>query len=92
MPTSVRLDDQTEAIVRRLARLREISRSEVIREAIVAYGEAQETAEETTLYERMRPFIGVFQGPGDLSQNTGQRAAGVARRKHADRGRARQHR
>ena len=72
MPTSVRLDPETEATLRRLARQRSTTQSDVIRDAVAAYGAAED--EEPTLYERIRHIIGSAPpGPVDLSTDTGKK-------------------
>ena len=44
MPTSVRLDPKTESLVSRLARRRGQTKSEVIREALLAFARSAEQA------------------------------------------------
>jgi len=70
MPTSVRLDPETEALLRRLARSSGRTKSEVIREALqrMAAG-AVEAAEPASLYEAIADLVGIADdGPEDLSE------------------------
>jgi len=72
MPTSVRLDPKSEALVRRLARAKRLSKSEVIREAIrqFAGGVSEEAAAGP--FQAMADLIGVASGgPRDLSRRSG---------------------
>lgn len=87
MPFSVRFDPQTEALIEQLARTRGKSRSSVVREAVARY--AAEEDEQTTLYERIEPFIGtVRSGRSDLSQHTGRKVAELLRKRWAAKQRA----
>lgn len=75
MPTSVRLDPETEALLRRLARSRGRTKSEIIREALhrMAAGSA-EAAEPATLYNAIEDLIGIADdGPEDLAGRHKQR-------------------
>lgn len=63
MPTSVRLDPKTEAIIRRLARRTGRTKSQVIREAILKMDE--ETSDlpvGETLYHRVKDLISRARG------------------------------
>ena len=72
MTLSVRLDEKTKRQLSRYARVRGVSQSEVVRQAIDALLNREGTAKGTTLYERMKDVIGsVHSGRSDLSQNTG---------------------
>jgi hypothetical protein len=75
MPTSVRLDPKTESLVRRLARRRGQTKSEVIREALVAFARSEEAAKpQKTAYEALEHLIGCVKGgPTDLSERTGEK-------------------
>lgn len=77
MPTSVRLDIQTEALVNRLAKRRGQTKSEIIREALMTMAQqAEETGHPMTPFEMMAPNLGCGAGgPPDLSERTGQRFA-----------------
>jgi len=80
MPTSFRLDPETEALLRRIARASGRSRSWVVREALVAYGAT--SAHGRSPYDLMAPFIGAGgTGLTDASEGTGQAFAALAREK-----------
>jgi len=70
LPTSVRLDPETERALEQWARSRSVSKSEIVREAI----ELPASQERQTPFDRVADLIGrVRGGPPDLSENTGQR-------------------
>lgn len=72
MPTSVRLDEQTESLVRRLAKRRGATKSEVIREALS--GLAKEAKASTRPYDAIRHLIGCVDSGGmKLSERTGEK-------------------
>jgi len=75
MPTSVRLDPKTESLVRRLAGKRGQTKSEVIREALLAFARSEEAAQpQKTAYEALEHLIGCVKGgPKDLSERTGEK-------------------
>ncbi len=75
MPTSVRLDPKTESLVNRLARKRGQTKSEAIREALLALARSEEGAKpQKTAYEALAHLIGcVKDGPGDFSVRTGEK-------------------
>jgi predicted transcriptional regulator len=87
MPFSVRFDPETEALIERLARTRGQTRSSVVREAVARY--AAEEDDQTTLYDRIKPYIGTIRsGRSDLSQHTGRKVAELLRKRHTARQRA----
>jgi len=63
MPTSVRLDPETQSELERIARIRELSKSDVLREAIHAYG-AMIVSPPKNLAEAMAPWIGSLDSGG----------------------------
>lgn len=70
MPTSIRLDSDTDRALEELARRASTSKSEVVRRAIRDLLER----ERLTPYERASDLIGsVAGGPTDLSESTGRR-------------------
>ena len=70
MPTSVRLDPETERALELLARSRSVSRSEVVRQAI----ELLAAQERKAPYDLVADLIGSVQGGlPDLSEETGKR-------------------
>jgi hypothetical protein len=78
MPMSVRLDPDTEALIRRLARVAGRSKSWVVREAVASY--ALHAPRGRTPYEALAPFIGAGgTARKDLSDRTGERFASLVR-------------
>jgi hypothetical protein len=78
MPASVRLDPQTEGLIRRLAKQRGQTKSEVIRAAIeeLARGarEAEAPSGGRTAYDRVAHVVGIADsGAAGLSEGTGER-------------------
>lgn len=69
MPTGVRLDPRTEAIVRRLSRRTGCTKSQIIREAILRLAEQTPEAQAAgSLYDRIKHLIGLAEGgPPDLA-------------------------
>ena len=75
MPTTVRLDPETESLVTRLARKSGRTKSQVIRDAIrnLARSEAATESAEGP-YEAIAHLIGCASGgPKDLSERTGEK-------------------
>jgi predicted DNA-binding protein len=70
MPTSVRLDPETEALLRRLARSSGRTKSEIIREALQRMAAASaEAAESESLYQAIEDLVGIaHNGPEDLAE------------------------
>lgn len=86
VPTSVRLDDRTRRLLKRLMRSRQKTQSEIIREAIEALAASDSTAAEMSPYARVEDLIGCARGgPADLSENTGGKLAEIlaARRRRS---------
>ena len=80
MPTSVRLDAETEALLRRLARTSGRSKSWVVREALAVY--ASSAAHGRPPFELMAPFVGAGgTGLTDASERTGDAFAAIVREK-----------
>lgn len=74
MPTSVRLDAKTQALVARLARKTRRSKSEVIRAAIARLAEDEVRPASASAYDGMKHLIGIAGGgPPDLSVRTGEK-------------------
>lgn len=73
MPISVRLDPKTESLVNRLAKQTGRTKSEVIREALMALFRAEGEARSNP-YEAIAHLIGCARGgPTDLSERTGEK-------------------
>ncbi len=80
MPTSVRLEPETEALLRRIARASGQSKSWVVREALASY--AARSAYGIAPNQLMAPFIGAGgSGLTDASERTGDAFAAVVREK-----------
>jgi hypothetical protein len=80
MPISVRLDPETEALIRRMARVAGRSKSWVVREAVAAY--SRNAPRGRTPYEALAPFIGAGgTGRKALSERTGERFTDLVRTK-----------
>ncbi|MEO8195316.1 MAG: ribbon-helix-helix protein, CopG family [Thermoanaerobaculia bacterium] len=83
MPTSVRLDPQTEAELERIARVKELSKSDVIREAIHAYGAELVPTTATSLLDSWRDAIGTAASErGDLTTNSREKILAKVRERH----------
>src|SRR5262245_19282287 len=91
MPTSVRLDQTTESLVRRLARARAQTKSEVIRDALVALARNEDrTRRRRTLCESAVRVVGGIKGlPSDLSERTGEKFRALLHDAMRSRGRGR---
>lgn len=70
MPTSVRVDDKTEALLERAARLRSQTKSAVIREALRQFCAQVITVKAVTPYEAIKEYVGCMEGPSDLSRHS----------------------
>ena len=75
MPTSVRLEPETERLLERLAKQKSRTKSEVIREAIETLAEREsKPGRKENSYEKIRDLVGCVRGgPEDLSCETGRR-------------------
>jgi hypothetical protein len=74
MPTSVRLDAKTESLLRRLARQKRLTKSAVIREAVLNFAREEAARPRKTPFEAAAHLIGSIKGlPPDLSERTGDR-------------------
>jgi len=71
-PLTLRLDEKTRQRIARLARRKDLSTSEVIREAIAAWADLQEPV--TRPYDAIKDLIGVVRGGNPKrSEETGRR-------------------
>ena len=70
MPTSVRLDRETEALLHRLARTSGRTKSDILREALVRLAKEHEASfTVNTPYALMADLIGIAQGgPRDVAR------------------------
>lgn len=73
MPTSVRLDPETDATLRRLAARTGRTKSDLLREAVSRLVAEEDQPPALTAYDRMADLVGVEKG-GDptLSQRTAE--------------------
>jgi hypothetical protein len=83
MPFSLRLDPDTEALIRRLAKAQGRSRSAVVREAVEHYGDREQPAQDDsrTALDIVAPFVGVVATGGQLSEDTHAKYRASLRRK-----------
>lgn len=72
MPTTVRLDPETESIVQRLARKTGRTKSSIIREAILRMSETDAAPKPGgSLYDQIADIVGVGHGgPSDLASRS----------------------
>lgn len=85
MPVSVRLDERTERVIRRLAKQTGRTKSDVIRRAIATLEqlEAPASAEAPSAYERLAHLIGgAGSGGRRLSEHTGEKFRKLLEAKH----------
>lgn len=75
MPTTVRLDPETESLIKRLAKKTGRTKSQVIRDAIRALAKFEDGGKATGgPYEAFSHLIGCASGgPPDLSERTGEK-------------------
>jgi hypothetical protein len=73
---SIRLDEASEQALIAAARARNVTRAVILREAIAEYGKA--AGREVSPASQFASLIGVIgDGPGGLSQRTGETFAGI---------------
>lgn len=82
-PITLRLDGRTRQRVERIARSKDTTTSQVLRDAIKNWVEREESA--GSAYDRMKHLIGVVEG-GDtaLSEKTGKRLKERLRARHGE--------
>ena len=70
MPTSVRLDTETEALLRRLARTSGRTKSDILREAVVRLAEEHEASSSAdSPYALISDLVGIARGgPPDMAR------------------------
>ena len=68
MPTSVRVDDKTEALLQRAVQVTGETKSALIRTALQQFCLRIVVEKPLTPYETIRDYIGCFQGPPDLAE------------------------
>ncbi len=85
MPTTVRLDPNTESLLKRLVKKTGLTKSQVIRDAIQRLARQEDApGGNRGPYEAFAPYIGIAKGgPPDLSERTGEKVAKMLRERHA---------
>ena len=74
MTMSIRLDAGTEAWVKRTAKRRGVTQSDVIRDALAAQARQEGSGASERPYDAIAHLLGCARGgPGDLSERTGDR-------------------
>ena len=90
MPTSIRLDPEAERLLRRLAKQRGQTKSEVVRAAIQSLAKEMqaEATDRASAYDRLAHVIGIADsgGRGALSENTGAKLRALLAERRRDRG------
>jgi hypothetical protein len=85
MPFSFRLDPETAALIRRIARNRKWSQSAVVREAVSHYGAAASagaTAPLASAFDRLSAYAGIVNtGGANLSRDTHEKFNALLERK-----------
>jgi predicted DNA-binding protein len=83
MPFSLRLDPETEALLRRLAKAQGRSKSAVVREAVEHYGIREAPARDgaRTALDVVRSFVGIVATGGHQSEDTHAKYRASLRRK-----------
>ena len=83
MPFSLRLDPETEALIRRIAKAEGKSKSAVVREAVEHYGAQDRPVENDarTALQVVAPFVGIVATGGQLSDDTHAKYRAALRRK-----------
>jgi predicted transcriptional regulator len=82
MPVTVRLSPREERLLNALAKRRRMSRSDIVREALVEYGARDERAPEAraTTYEAWLDVVGVVSlGARDPEHTTGEQFARIVK-------------
>jgi len=69
MPTSVRLDPETEALLREMARRTGRTKSDILREAVMLLVQSEQGGVKRTPYETVADLLGIAEGgPSDLAR------------------------
>jgi len=92
MPFSLRLDPDTEALIRRLSADTGRSRASVVREAVAQYSALHEGREAApkSAYDRLKPYVGIVKtGGADFSVDTHRKYRASLRRKYGRASRSR---
>ena len=77
---TIRIDSATERTLKRLARERQTSRSDIVRQALRQFAAPLGTGKGGSVYSRVADLVGsVSSGRGDLSEHTGRRFSALLR-------------
>lgn len=89
MTITVRMDQKTEKLLRRLSRSRGgANRSELIREAVRLLAEREEALKGTTAYDRLKDLVGSADSGGlNLSEDSHRKFAAMLKEKRSARSR-----
>ena len=83
---TIRIDRDTDRLVKQLAASRRVSRSEIVREALWQLVRGTSDASQRSAYDQTRDLIGSFRsGRSDLSVRTGENLKRRLRSQHAKR-------
>ena len=83
-PLTLRLDSKTRQRLERIARRKQLSKSEIVRQAIEAWADRQEPV--TSPYEALADLIGVVRGgKANRSSQTGRRFAELLKSRRSGR-------
>ena len=87
MPTSIRLDAETETLLERLASKRRQTKSDVVRDSIALLADAEKKgAAPAGSYAKVAHLIGVADSGGQqLSENSGRHVRELLAKKHGRR-------
>ncbi len=73
MPTSVRLDPKTEAVLRRIARRKGRTKSDILRHAILRMAEREDVEPGSSFLDLIGHLVGIgVGGPADLARRSEQ--------------------
>ncbi len=82
MPFSLRLDPETERLLRKLAKSSTRSKSAVLRDAVAAYEANYDVPGARSALDRLRPFVGIIDTSAQASTDTHQKYRQAVQRKH----------
>lgn len=86
MTITVRMDDETEKLLRRLSRSRGANKSALIREAVRLLAEQEEASKAATAYDRLKDLIGAVDSGGlNLSEDSHSKFAAMLKGKRSAR-------
>lgn len=84
---AVRLSPREERLLSETQKILKMSRSAIVREAIVRYAAQAEKESGATVAERLGDLIGSISGPATMSRDTGKRYREALRKKYGGRSR-----